>query len=79
MSNPIALTQNEQKKEKVRQELRYITQSCIDTTVTGEAVPQCVKIASIEYFRLWSFTEVVEASFEIAHMVAKEKKPHNVD
>jgi len=47
--------------------------------VTGEAVPQCVKIASIEYFRLWSFTEVVEASFEIAHMVAKEKKPHNVD
>jgi len=36
-----------------------------------------IKIASNECFCQSSSAKVVEASFEIAHMIAKEKKPHN--
>ena len=37
-----------------------------------------MKIASNECCRQSSSAEVVEASFEIAHMMAQEKKPHNI-
>lgn len=37
-----------------------------------------MKIASSECFRQSSSAEVVEASFEIAHMIAQEKKPHSI-
>ena len=37
-----------------------------------------MKIASSELFRQSSPAEAVEASFEIAHMIAQAKKPHNL-
>jgi hypothetical protein len=37
-----------------------------------------MKIAGEENFRQSSSSEVVEASFEIAHMIARAKKPHNI-
>jgi len=37
-----------------------------------------MKIASSECFCLSSSAEVVEASYEIAHKIAKEKKPHTI-
>ena len=37
-----------------------------------------MKMASSECFRQSSSADVVEASFEIAHMIAQAKKPHNI-
>ena len=37
-----------------------------------------MKIASKETFCQSPSAEVVEASFEIAHMIAQAKKPHNI-
>ena len=37
-----------------------------------------MKIASKETFCLLPSAELVEASFEIAHMIAQAKKPHNI-
>ena len=37
-----------------------------------------MKIASSELFRQSSPAEAVEASFEIAQMIAQAKKPHNL-
>ena len=37
-----------------------------------------MKIASKETFRQLPSAEVVEASFEIANMIAQAKKPHNI-
>ena len=37
-----------------------------------------MKIASEETFCLLSSAEVIEASFEIAYMIAQAKKPHNI-
>ena len=37
-----------------------------------------MKIASSECFCQSSSAEIVEASFEIADLIAKEKKPHNI-
>ena len=37
-----------------------------------------MKIASSECFYQSSSAKLVEASFEIVHMVAKEKRPHNI-
>ena len=37
-----------------------------------------MKIASKEIFCLLLSAEVVEASFEIAYMIAQAKKPHNI-
>lgn len=37
-----------------------------------------MKIVGEENFRQSSSAEVVEASFEIAHMIARAKKPHNI-
>ena len=37
-----------------------------------------MKIASKETFGQSPSAEVVEASFEIAHMIAQTKKPHNI-
>jgi len=38
-----------------------------------------MKIASRECFCQSTTAKVVEASYEIAHMIAKEKKPHTID
>ena len=37
-----------------------------------------MKIASKDTFCLLPSAELVEASFEIAHMIAQTKKPHNI-
>ena len=38
-----------------------------------------MKIACAENFSQLSSAELVEASFEIAQMIAQAKKPHNID
>ncbi|XP_076799889.1 protein FAM200C-like [Clavelina lepadiformis] len=50
----------------------YLKYGFTDATENGKV------IASSECFHQSSSAEVVEASFEIAHMIAEEKKPHNI-